>query len=421
MSDQPSRPRASRTVAQKLVLGINIIVILACFVGAGVLLLGKNLRDRSPTVALERPTATTVVVTTTPSSGPGVTSGDTAPPETFPPADPEARNFLVTGSDTNACVDPNSPWAGAADPNRPGGDRPDTIMVMRVDPSTSQAAVLSFPRDLWVDIPGRGGKGRINSAFKPNEPQLLADTIFLNFGVPIDEYIQVDFCAFKRIVDAVGGVAVPFDTPIRDDNVSLLIEQPGCHTFGGDEALAYVRSRKMKYLAEDGTWKQEGLSDLARISRQQDFLRRTVQAALDKGVLNPSVARGLIDTVLNDVTVSDGLSINRMLEFVGVLRNLDAGTIGTYQIEASRLITSGQDVLQPELGGDNMQAVLAVFRGEAALAGAPTQDPSVPTTAPGPTTTARPGTVTTTTLPVVAPEENVKGQIVPNRDIDCNA
>jgi LCP family protein required for cell wall assembly len=405
-----------------VVLGVNIVVIVACFVGAGVLLFGKNLRDRSPTVALDTPTATSIVVTTTPdSTAPGDTVGDTVPPETFPPANPQARNFLVTGSDTNACVDPDSPWAGAADPNRPGGDRPDTIMIMRVDPSTSQAAVLSFPRDLWVTVPGRGGKARINSAFKPNEPQLLADTIYFNFGVPIDEYVQVDFCAFKRIVDAVGGVAVPFDTPIRDDNVSLLIEEAGCHTFSGDEALAYVRSRKMKYLAGDGTWKQEGLSDLARISRQQDFLRRTVQAALDKGVLNPSVARGLIDTVLNDITVSEGLSINRMLEFIGVLRNLDAGTIGTYQIEASRLITSGQDVLQPELDGENMQAVLAVFRGEAALANAPTQDPSAPTSAPGPTTTARPGAATTTTLPVVSPEQNIKGQIVPNRDIDCDA
>jgi LCP family protein required for cell wall assembly len=431
MSDVHPSSRAPRGAAKWMMLGLNVVVIVACFIGAGVLLFGKSLRDRTPTVALERPTSSQAPATSG-SAGTDASTVDSAPPETFPPADPQARNFLITGSDANACVDPDSPWGGAADPNRPGGDRPDTIMIMRIDPSTSQAAVLSFPRDLWVTIPGRGGKGKINGAFKPNEPQLLNDTIYANFGVPVDDYVQVDFCAFKRIVDAVGGVSVPFDTPIKDDNVQLLIPTAGCHKFSGDEALAYVRSRKMRYLDEDGDWKQEGLSDQARISRQQDFLRRSIQAALDKGILNPSVARGLIDTVLNDVVVSDGLSINRMLEFVGVLRNLDPGSIATYQIEADGAKISGNSVLVPRTEGENMQAVLAVFRGQASLATSPEQVFETTTTAAprttttvrasGSTTTVRSGASTTssTTLPVVSPEEIIKGQIIPSRDVVCN-
>ncbi|MEZ5251282.1 MAG: hypothetical protein R2713_19300 [Ilumatobacteraceae bacterium] len=71
-----------------------------------------------------------------------------APPETFPPADPGAKNFLITGADNNACIDPDSPYA-AAFGNREGmGERSDTIMIMRADPSTKRAAVPSFPRDL---------------------------------------------------------------------------------------------------------------------------------------------------------------------------------------------------------------------------------------------------------------------------------
>jgi LCP family protein required for cell wall assembly len=435
MSDEPTPPSAParRTIAQRAMLVVNIVVVLACFIGAGVLLFAKNIRDSSPTVAIDRPqdVATTLApgTSTDGTDGTGTTPTDSGPTESFPPVDPQARNFLITGSDRNACVDPGSPWANAADPNRPGGDRPDTIMVMRVDPANSRAAILSFPRDLYVNMPDRG-KGRINSAFKPNDPDYLINTLYLNFGVPIDDYVQIDFCAFKRIVEAVGGVKVPFDTPIKDPNTSLLIERAGCHTFYGDEALAYVRSRKMSYQTASGEWKREGLSDQARISRQQDFLRRLVQAALDKGVLNPSVARGLIDTVLNDVVVGQGLTINRALEFVGILRDLPPEQIAAYQIEGKGQNIGGASVLIPQTETDNMKAVLAVFRGEASLGAAPSIVTTVPpaatdatsTTAAsnGPTTTARPGTPTTSTLPVVAPEENQMGQIVPSRDIKCD-
>jgi anionic cell wall polymer biosynthesis LytR-Cps2A-Psr (LCP) family protein len=75
-------------------------------------------------------------------------------------ADPEAQNFLVVGDDGNACIDPDSPWASAADPARNDlGQRSDTIMVVRIDPATSRAAILSFPRDLWVKIPARASRG----------------------------------------------------------------------------------------------------------------------------------------------------------------------------------------------------------------------------------------------------------------------
>ena len=79
-------------------------------------------------------------------------------------------------------------------------------MVFRVDPAAERVAVLSFPRDLYVTIAGTGNRARINSAYRRDEPQRLIDTIYENFGVGIDHFIQVDFCTFKTLVDAVGGV-----------------------------------------------------------------------------------------------------------------------------------------------------------------------------------------------------------------------
>ncbi len=92
------------------------------------------------------------------------------------------------------------------------GERSDTIMMWRVNPSTSQVAVLSFPRDLFVDIAGSSRQGRINEAYERDNPQKLIDTIYQNFGINTDHFVQVDFCAFQTLVDAVDGVAVPFDT-----------------------------------------------------------------------------------------------------------------------------------------------------------------------------------------------------------------
>ncbi|HQZ36554.1 MAG TPA: LCP family protein [Ilumatobacteraceae bacterium] len=433
---QPFKPR--HTNAQRAVLAVNIIVVIACLVGAGALIYGKNQLDgRLQTSLIEvntttvagQPTGTSVAV------GPGdtIASGEpasTAVPETFPAADPGAQNFLIVGSDANACVDANSQWAGAADPGRENiGNRSDTIMIMRVDPVTRQAAVLSFPRDLWVKIPGRA-KSRINSAYIRNDPTLLTQTLYDNFGINVDHYIQVDFCAFKRIVDAVGGVTVPFSTRILDKNVGLDVAS-GCHTFSGDEALAYVRSRHLKWMDENGKTHEDGTSDLGRISRQQDFLRRTLRSALNKGIFDPSVARALIVSLQKDIVTEAGFTINDMLQFAGVLRDVDPDSIRTYQIEGKGMMISGNSVLDPRIGGDNMKAILAIFRNEAPLAGAPEQSFETTTSTATTTTTTRAtgttvagGTVSTTTTAattstVPEPEQNVKGEILPDPNLVC--
>ena len=459
-TDPPASRQLRRSWPQRLLLVVNCLLVVACLAGAAALVVARNVSNSIGRVELAAPPPGTAIAepTTSPSAVGTTAGGDIAagtaasdtsgPVETYPAADPSAQNFLITGADNNACIDPDSPYASAFGDRSEMGERSDTIMLMRVDPSTNRAAVLSFPRDLWVQIAGRQNKNRINTAYVKDDPQRLIDTLYQNFGLGVDHFIQVDFCAFKNIVDAVGGVAVPFEYPARDTHSGLDVPTAGCFTFTGDHALAYVRSRYYQYY-KDGTWQKDGLSDLGRISRQQDFIRRALAAALDKGITNPSVARGLIESAQKNVVTDSELSLDKMLEFAGVLRNLDPGSITSYQIEAEGAKVSGQSVLIPRIKGDNMRAILAIFRGEAPLAGAPEQvfetttttsststtTPSTTTTTTGkPTGTTVAGTTTTsttaatttsttvapTTLPAttVAPEENAKG-VVPPRDVSC--
>ena len=340
------------------------------------------------------------------------------------PVDLTAKNILITGSDNGACIDPNSPYADAFGDRSGIGERSDTIMILRLDPTTNAAAILSFPRDLWVRIGGRTTKSRINSAFNRDDPNELILTIFDNFGLVVDHYINVDFCAFKEIVDAIGGVRVPFATPVRDKKSKLLIETAGCHTFGGEEGLAYVRSRHFYYYkASTKTWSEDPAADRGRISRQQDFLRRAIQKALDKSVGNPRIAKNLVDAGLQYVITDSGLTVGKILDIATGMKNLDPSTMQTYQIEGKGTLIAGQSVIEPALNGENMKAVLAVFQGRARLVDAPDQI-FAPTTTKPPATTAPSNAQTTikpavtTTLPPVYVESNSVG-VLPPDDPSC--
>ena len=140
----------------------------------------------------------------------------------------KAQNFLLVGSDSRANIDPDDPNIGAfGSESEVGGQRSDTIMVLRIDPASERASILSFPRDLWVSIAGTGGKQRINTAFSRG-PDVLVATLQQNFGIPIQHFVEVDFAGFKGLVDAVGGVPVYFENPARDKNTGLNIPVAGC-------------------------------------------------------------------------------------------------------------------------------------------------------------------------------------------------
>lgn len=429
-------------------LAFNSLVAFACLIGALGIWYANNrlgsrkLVDISAAAGQDAAAGTTLPVPL--ATGDTIEVTTTEPEITVPAGDLGAKNFLLTASDARDCIDPSSVDADSyLGSGADIGERADTIMLLRIDPATNQAAVLSFPRDLWVKIGTSDRKSRINSALDSNEPTKIIDTLWANFGLPVDHVINVDFCAFKGLVDAVGGVAVPFDFAARDKATGLDIPGAGCHLFSGDEALRYVRSRKYQYFdPAKNEWVSDPTSDLGRITRQQDFLKRTLQKALDKGARDLRVANRLIDTALKYVVTDDNLTIDVMLQVASAMRDFDPATVKTFQIDGTPRNISGNAVLEPNIDTDNMEAVLAVFRGQARIADAPEQVISTTPTEPASSSTATSTTTTstsagtsstnagsggststtvaetTTTLPEVAAEENIRG-IYPPRDLSC--
>ena len=200
------------------------------------------------------------------------------------------------------------------------------------------------------------------------------ETIEENFEFPVDHYIEVDFCAFKYLVDAVGGVKIPFEYPTRDRYTGLDVTEPGCFTMTGDAALAYVRSRHYQY-EEDGRWKEDGSSDRGRIRRQQDFIKRMLRKAIDRGATRPDVAKKLIDTALDHVRIDETLTVNDLLRVSARLRSFDPEAVRTYRMDGDGTNIGGASVIVPDLDDPATQDVLRVFRGEATVADAPPVDP----------------------------------------------
>ena len=175
------------------------------------------------------------------------------------PDDGPAENYLLVGSDTREGVDPNSPdFGGIGDTTEVGGRRSDTIMILRRE-KDGGAALLSLPRDLWVEIAGTGESNRINSAYSDG-PQRLASTITQSLGIPIHHYVEVDFVGFKRIIDQIGGVEICIEYATRDLHTGLDL-QPGCQKLDGVQSLAYARSRYYEEF-RDGDWQTDPRSDL---------------------------------------------------------------------------------------------------------------------------------------------------------------
>ncbi len=122
-----------------------------------------------------------------------------------------------------------------------GGQRSDTIMVLRIDPRQSaRRSCRSARRPVGVDR-RHGHKQRINTAFSRG-PDVLVATLQQNFGIPIQHFVEVDFAGFKGLVDAVGGVPVYFEPRTRQDT-GLNIRVSGRVNLNGDQGLAYAHGR----------------------------------------------------------------------------------------------------------------------------------------------------------------------------------
>lgn len=281
-----------------------------------------------------------------------------------PAVEGEPINILVVGSDSRAFAKTahDRKQFGAA--QQGDSQRSDTMMIVRLDPKTGQAAILSIARDLYVKIEG-GGTDRINTAFSDpkdaskGNPNRLIRTITSDFVIPVNHYVEVDFEGFRGVVNAIGGVSVYFAFPARDAFSLLDIRQPGCAHLNGDQALAYVRARHLEVKTPKG-WEFDGTGDIGRIQRQQDFIRRVLHKAIRDGLTNPITAYKLIDAGANHVTTDSGFGVSDMRSLANELRGIGDSGLKTEALTGTPYTTpNGSDVLKIDPGA--AAAALAAF------------------------------------------------------------
>ena len=265
-----------------------------------------------------------------------------------PPGQP--MTILIVGSDSRAGITGSDTQAfGSA--AQVGGQRSDTIMLLHIDPKSTRATLMSIPRDLWVPIPGKNYQQRINTTFD-NGPDLLVRTIKQDLGIDVNHYIEVNFNSFRDVVNAVGGVKQYFPTPAKDSFSDLNIPNAGCYTLNGQTALQFVRARHYEYF-QNGRWHVEGESDLARIKRQQQFIKKMIAKAQSSGLTNPLELNRIIGGVTNNLTVDSGFSQNLMLSLAKRFRSLAPDSMPTITLPNTPTTIQGNAVLllkQPDAG-----------------------------------------------------------------------
>ncbi|MGD8626652.1 MAG: LCP family protein [Anaerolineae bacterium] len=197
--------------------------------------------------------------------------------------------------------------------------RTDTIMILTLDPETRQAGLLSIPRDLQLAIPGHG-QDRINTAnvfgylhdYPGGGPALLEATIDVNFDIPIDGYVMIDFVAFEEIVDTLGGVEIEVTETLHDTRYpdprpgdphayKTVHFDPGWQHMDGRRALAYARSRM-------------STSDFDRARRQQEIVLALRDKVLSLKAIPrwPALAKILREAVQTDIGTGEILGLARL-------------------------------------------------------------------------------------------------------------
>ncbi len=295
----------------------------------------------------------------------GVYSGDTAARRAFLGSDKinvpglekaepgKPANYLLIGSDTRALGDDPGAAQAFGTEAEVGGARSDVMMVLHVEPATQTGMLVSFPRDLVVQIPDHG-EGLLNSSFSIGGPALVIRTLEENFlPLKINHYIQVDFKGFQDIVNAIGKIPVFFPTQVHDEFTGLHIDKPGCVRLDGGQALAYARSRHYNIPRDPDNiqpwvprgeskrsegWFEDPRADLDRIPRQQYFLRTISQAAIDKTAANPTKLFGLFDAVQDNFTRDDTLTLKEMKALIRTFKGLNPARVDmqTLPVEAGK-------------------------------------------------------------------------------------
>lgn len=186
--------------------------------------------------------------------------------------------------------------------------RSDTLFVVTADPKASQLSILSVPRDTRVMIPEHG-YDKINHAYSLGGHALTEKTVEKLLNMPIDHYVLIDFKAFYKIIDALGGIDIYVDERMYyedpwDDGGGLVIDiKPGLQHMDGKTAIQYVR-----YRGKTG--------DIGRIERQQKFLKAVMDRVSSPAVLMkiPAIISQVSEAVETDLSMGDMFSLATMFK-----------------------------------------------------------------------------------------------------------
>ncbi|ATG52657.1 transcriptional regulator [Brachybacterium vulturis] len=263
------------------------------------------------------------------------------------------RNFLLLGSDKRSPEDAASQGVS--------GQRSDVMMLVHVTEDGESVYVMSFPRDLYVDVPGHG-KDRINSALAYGGVGLAVTTVENFTGVPIDHVALIDFDGIEGLVDTLGGidVKVPEDFTAGGHQFTQ-----GVQTLDGEEALTFVRERKQ---FADG--------DFQRNRNQQAVLKGITQKLISGETLSdPGKLADTIETISPFLTTDEGLSATAMVELGLSMRSIRSNDLYFLSVpHGDPYMTSGgasvvataeepMDVLRDALRTDDMGTYYAQHAG----------------------------------------------------------
>ena len=297
-----SAARRWSTILAGVVSGAILIVTV---IGAGVTSVMGQLEGNITSLDVSEQTG--VTVTETESVVVDEETGETAP-----------FTMVVMGSDSRVGKG-NKGYGSAAK----FGDveRSDTTILFHVNADRSQAIGVSIPRDTLMMLPEctkdgetvGGYEGRFNEAMFLGGPGCVLKAVEELSGLQVDNFMVIDFAAFKRITESIGGVEICLEEDVNDPLSGLNLDQ-GLHTVTGEEALAFVRARKT---LGDG-------SDTSRIRRQQAFLSSMARKVLSSDILlNPASLLGVLNAATENLTADPQLAnIENLRDLAVSLRNL---------------------------------------------------------------------------------------------------
>jgi LCP family protein required for cell wall assembly len=243
------------------------------------------------------------------------------------------ENFLLVGSDTRAGA---SAEEGVGDESSIIGARSDTVMIAHIPKNRERVVVVSFPRDLEVTRPAcegwdpKTGKStgdqhppaeqvKLNTAYQVGGPKCVTKLVQELSGLAVNHFVGIDFHGFKDMVEAVQGVEVCVERPLKDEVLGTVVPEAGKNVkLTGDQALNFVRARKVE---------GDVTSDYGRITRQQRFLSALLRKAMSGEVLlNPGKLTDFVNA-FSKSTFGDNIGIDQLLTLGQSMQGVDTGKV----------------------------------------------------------------------------------------------